>query len=104
MTHTLCLIPARGGSKGVPRKNLRRVAGRPLLAWTVGQALAVRPPTGDTIEVAVSTEDPEIATVAAGLGAVVVDRPADAADDKGRDARFSNLNASAAPRAAGAAA
>ena len=74
---TLCVVPVRGGSKGVPRKNLREVAGRPLLAWTVEQALAARP----QMEVVVSTEDAEIAAVARGLGVGVVDRPAELARD-----------------------
>ena len=38
---TLALIPARGGSKGIPRKNLLSVAGKPLIVWTIEQALAV---------------------------------------------------------------
>ena len=74
---TLCVIPVRGGSKGVPRKNLREVAGRPLLAWTVEQALAARP----QMDVVVSTEDAEIAAVARDLGVGVVDRPAELARD-----------------------
>ncbi len=63
----LCVIPARGGSKGVPRKNLRVLAGRPLLAWTVAQALAARP----AMDVVVSTDDEEIAQVAREAGALV---------------------------------
>ena len=39
----LCVIPVRGGSKGVPRKNVRSVAGRPLVVWTIEQALAAHP-------------------------------------------------------------
>lgn len=73
---TLVLIPARGGSKGIPRKNLMPVAGRPLIGWTIGQALTLP----DAV-VAVSTEDDEIAAVAAGLGAQVVQRPRDLARD-----------------------
>ncbi len=38
----LCVIPVRGGSKGIPRKNLREIAGKPLVAWTILQALAAR--------------------------------------------------------------
>ena len=38
----LVVIPARGGSKGIPRKNLLDVGGQPLLAWTIQQALAAR--------------------------------------------------------------
>ena len=75
----LCVIPARGGSKGVPRKNLRPVAGKPLLAWTVEQALAATP----AMDVVVSTEDAEIAAVAVECGASVpVLRPAELARDE----------------------
>lgn len=63
----LCVIPARGGSKGVPRKNLRLVAGKPLIAWTIEQALAVDGP----LDVVVSTDDDEIAAVALAAGARV---------------------------------
>jgi CMP-N-acetylneuraminic acid synthetase len=74
----VALIPARGGSKGIPRKNLAPLAGKPLLAWTVEAALAARAP----LRVVVSTDDGEIATVAAALGAGVLVRPAElAADD-----------------------
>lgn len=78
MTRTLCLIPARGGSQGIPRKNLADVAGRPLIAWTIEQALAVTDPG---LEVFVSTEDAEIAEVAASYGAGIVVRPASLAED-----------------------
>lgn len=75
----LCVVPARGGSKGVPRKNLRPVAGKPLLAWTVEQALAAQP----AMDVVVSTEDAEIAAVALAHGAdVPVLRPAELALDE----------------------
>lgn len=61
------LIPARGGSKGIPRKNLAQVAGKPLLAWTVDAARA-----STTLDrVIVSTDDDEIAAVARDLGAEV---------------------------------
>lgn len=78
----LVVIPARGGSKGIPRKNLLPVGGRPLIAWTIAQALAAAEdlPAGDLI-VAVSTEDPQIATVARGLGARVIERPEELAVD-----------------------
>ena len=73
----LCVIPARGGSKGVPRKNLIDVAGKPLIVWTIEQALAV---TG--LDVLVSTDDREIAEVARAAGARVPWlRPADLAQD-----------------------
>jgi CMP-N,N'-diacetyllegionaminic acid synthase len=63
----VCVIPARGGSKGVPRKNVREVAGKPLIVWTIEQALAVTTP----LEVVVSTDDDEIASVARDAGASV---------------------------------
>ena len=64
----LCVVPARGGSKGVPRKNLRLVGGKPLLVWTLEQALSTRP----AMDVVVSTDDEEIAAVARTAGALVV--------------------------------
>lgn len=74
MTHdgVVAVIPARGGSQGVPRKNLRRVGGVPLLARAVTSALAA----SRIDRVAVSTDDAEIAAVAREWGAEVVDRPA----------------------------
>ena len=60
---TLCVIPARGGSKGVPRKNLLDVGGKPLIVWTIEQALAV-----PDLDVLVSTDDEEIAEVARDAG------------------------------------
>jgi CMP-N-acetylneuraminic acid synthetase len=59
------LIPARGGSKGIPRKNVKPLAGKPLIAWTVQAALASR----RVDRVIVSTEDAEIAAVARECGA-----------------------------------
>ena len=77
MTSILCVIPARGGSKGVPRKNLLDVAGKPLIVWTIEQALAV-----PGLDVLVSTDDIEIADVARQAGARVPWlRPAELAQD-----------------------
>ncbi|MEV5442372.1 acylneuraminate cytidylyltransferase [Streptomyces sp. NPDC052644] len=73
----LAVIPARGGSKGVPGKNLAPVGGVPLVARAVRACRAARRVT----HVAVSTDDPDIAAVAAGAGAEVVHRPAALADD-----------------------
>ena len=73
---TLAVIPARGGSKGIPRKNLVPIAGKPLIVWTIEQALDV-----PGLEVAVSTEDAEIAAVSREAGARVIERPADLAQD-----------------------
>jgi len=78
MSDVLCVIPARGGSKGIPRKNLLPVAGRPLITWTIAQALAARP----GLDVLVSTDDDEIAEVARAAGAIVPFlRPAHLAQD-----------------------
>ncbi|WP_058235183.1 acylneuraminate cytidylyltransferase family protein [Devriesea agamarum] len=75
----LVVIPARGGSKGIPRKNLLPVGGRPLIAWTIEQCLAAAP--ASDLLVTVSTEDTEIANVARAHGAHVIQRPADLAQD-----------------------
>ena len=75
----LCVIPARGGSKGIPRKNLLPVGGKPLIAWTIAQALATTEES-DLI-VAVSTEDEEIGRVAREHGARVIERPMELAQD-----------------------
>lgn len=79
MTEVLALIPARGGSKGIPRKNIRRFAGHPLLAYSIAagrQAEAVG-------RVIVSTDAAEIAAVAREYGAEVpfLRPPELAADD-----------------------
>ncbi len=63
----LALIPARGGSKGIPRKNIRPFCGKPLLQWSIDVALAA--PSID--RVVVSTDDSEIAEVSLAAGAEV---------------------------------
>jgi YrbI family 3-deoxy-D-manno-octulosonate 8-phosphate phosphatase len=77
MGEVVAVIPARGGSKGVPGKNLRRVGGVPL----IGRAVAAARNAGRVDRVVVSTDDDEIAAVAREWGAEVVDRPADLAGD-----------------------
>lgn len=76
----LAVIPARGGSKGVPRKNIRPLGGKPLVAHAIDAALGVK----DLLyRVIVSTDDEEIAEVARAAGAEVPFlRPADLANDK----------------------
>ena len=73
----LAIIPARGGSKGLPRKNVLPLARKPLIVHSIEQALAARCVT----RVVVSTDDPEIASVATGAKAEVVPRPAELAGD-----------------------
>ena len=74
----LAVIPARGGSKRIPRKNLKDFCGRPMLAWSVEAALDA----GCFDRVVVSTDDEEIAAAARAAGAEVPFlRPADLSDD-----------------------
>ncbi len=74
----LGVTPARGGSKGVPRKNIRPICGKPLLAWTIESAKA------STLldRFIVSTEDEEIEQVARQWGADVLSRPRELATDE----------------------
>ncbi|MCC7484473.1 MAG: acylneuraminate cytidylyltransferase family protein [Burkholderiales bacterium] len=75
----LAIVPARGGSRGVPRKNVRPLCGRPLLAWTIEAARGSRL----VDRLIVSSEDPEIIEVARALGCEVpFVRPADIARDE----------------------
>jgi len=71
------LVPARGGSKGIPRKNLAPLAGKPLLAWTLEAASGAESVT----RVVVSTDDDEIAATAREHGAEVLRRPPEVAAD-----------------------
>ncbi len=74
----IAIIPARGGSKGVPRKNLRTFAGRPLVEHSIVDALGAT----SVSRTVVSTDDAEIAAVARRAGAEVIDRPAALATDR----------------------
>jgi len=74
----LGITPARGGSKTIPRKNIREIAGKSLIAWTIEAASASR--LLNTY--VVSTEDAEIASVAKRYGAEVIDRPRKLASDR----------------------
>lgn len=74
---TVAVIPARGGSKGIPRKNLQRVGGVPLVERAVRAASAA---SGIDL-VVVSTDDDEIAAVGAAAGATIVRRPAELSGD-----------------------
>ncbi len=75
----LAIIPARGGSKGIPGKNIRALAGKPLIQYTIEAALA----SHSISRLVVSTDDPEIAGVSCQLGAEVpIMRPAELATDE----------------------
>lgn len=74
----LAVIPARGGSKGIPRKNIRELHGKPLLWYTVTAALE----SGCFEDVVVSTDHDEIAHIAEESGALVHHRAADLAGDE----------------------
>ncbi len=81
-TEVLALIPARGGSKSIPRKNIRPFAGHPLIAWSIAAAQAAETVT----RIIVSTDDAEIAAAARRYGAEVpFIRPAELAQDETPD-------------------
>lgn len=68
---TAAIIPARGGSKGIPRKNIQPLCGKPLICWTIEAAKRAK-----LIDhVIVSTDDDEIARISLGCGADVIRRP-----------------------------
>ncbi len=73
----VALIPARGGSKSVPKKNIRPLGGRPLLAWSVEVAKSV----AEITDIIVSTDDEAIAKAARACGAEVMARPVPLATD-----------------------
>ena len=74
---TIAVIPARGGSKGVPRKNILEIAGLPLLAYSILAAQKSK----YVERVIVTTDDEEISAVAKQYGAEVIVRPKELADD-----------------------
>ena len=85
MSHVLTIIPARGGSKAVPKKNIEPLAGKPLLAWTIEAAQQAKL-AGRVI---VSTDSEEVADVAKRYGAEVPFlRPADISTDVSTDLEF----------------
>ena len=73
----VAIIPARGGSKGIPGKNIKLLAGKPLLAYTIEAARGAE----QINAVFVSTDSDEIKNVARHYGAQVIDRPAELATD-----------------------
>lgn len=74
----LGLIPARGGSKGIPRKNIKPLGGKPLIQWTVEAARA----SGVIDRLVVSTDEPEIHRVVESLGVETLVRPEKLATDE----------------------
>lgn len=74
---SIAVIPARGGSKRIPKKNLTPFFGHPMLAYTVSAALR----SGLFLDVIVSTDDPETGEIAQAYGATYVARPAELATD-----------------------
>jgi len=75
----LAIIPARGGSKGIPRKNIKPLMGEPLVGWSIDAAKQA----SCIDRIIVSTEDEEVASVARGLGAdIPFMRPAELAADE----------------------
>ncbi|HID61546.1 MAG TPA: UDP-2,4-diacetamido-2,4,6-trideoxy-beta-L-altropyranose hydrolase [Anaerolineae bacterium] len=77
MREVLVVIPARGGSKGIPRKNVRLLAGIPLIAHAIRTSRAAQ----TVRRVVVTTDDEEIATIARRYGAEVIQRPPALAED-----------------------
>jgi len=75
--HCIAIIPARGGSKRIYKKNIRPLLGKPLVTYSIEQALAAR----HIDRVYVSTEDKEIASIASRGGAEIINRPAKLATD-----------------------
>ena len=74
----LAIIPARGGSKSIPKKNIVSLAGKPLIAWTIEAALRSK----HINKVVVSSDSDEILAVAKKYGAEQIKRPAHLATDK----------------------
>jgi N-acylneuraminate cytidylyltransferase len=75
--HAVAIIPARGGSKGIPRKNIVDFCGHPLVTWTIACCRRCRLINGTFV----STDDPEIAAIVRQYGAEVIVRPAELSTD-----------------------
>ena len=75
---TIAVITARGGSKGLPNKNIKQLLGKPLIAWTIESALKVK----EFDKIVVSTDSPEIIEISKVYGAEVpFIRPKELSDD-----------------------
>lgn len=73
----IAIIPARGGSKRIPYKNIRKFCGKPMLVWSIETAMT----SGLFEHIYVSTDDKTIAQVAGAAGAQIIERPANLADN-----------------------
>ena len=75
---SICIIPARGGSKRIPKKNIKNFSGKPMISWSIMTAVQ----SGCFEKIVVSTDDLEIANIARCLGAdTPFIRPSELADD-----------------------
>lgn len=77
MSAVLAVVLARGGSKGLPKKNTRQIAGKPCVAWTIEAALA----SARVDRVLVSSDDPGVLEIASALGAETHERSSETAGD-----------------------
>jgi len=77
MANIIAIIPARGGSKGIPNKNIINFCGKPLIAWTIEQCIKAE----DVNEVWVSSDDDDILDIAKQYGAKTIKRPCDISGD-----------------------
>lgn len=76
-SYVIAIIPARGGSKAIPKKNIMNFCGKPLIAWSIEHAIKSKYVT----DVYVTTDDPEIACISQKYGAKIIWRPAELATD-----------------------
>lgn len=77
-SNTIAVIPARGGSKSIPRKNITDLGGKPLISWPIKIAKSIK----EIDRIIVSTDDEEIAAIAHKYGAEVMLRPFELATDE----------------------
>lgn len=76
--NVVCIIPARGGSKGIPDKNIKMIAGKPLIQWSIEHAVASR---AINVGVYVSSDSDDILRVAEKAGAIPLKRPDELSSD-----------------------
>lgn len=76
-SNIIAIIPARGGSKSIPKKNIIDFCGKPLIAWSIEQALGSK----YIGKVYVTTDDKEISEVSRRFGATIIQRPIELATD-----------------------